>query len=306
MVFSESFKNEIEKSGANVLYNEPMKNHTSFKVGGRADALCITGDKAAIGKIIAACKKSDVPYYIIGNATNVLFPDEDTDGVVISVCDPDYECTREGETVFASAGAILSKTAVFAMNNSLSGMEPISGIFGTVGGAIVMNAGAYGREIADITEKVYYIDESGNEGCFSKDECNFGYRRSVFTDSKLIVTGAVFRLEEADRESIREGMNEFKKRRMEKQPLSYPSCGSTFKRPEGYFAGALIEEAGLKGYSIGGAKVSEKHAGFVINTGDAAAKDITALISHIKKTVFEKSGVMLECEIKMLSDLKRG
>lgn len=286
--------------GINVYENESMKKHTTFRIGGNADYFLLPETPTELAAALKICSKNSIPYFILGNGSNILVSDKGIEGAVISTEKMNAVKLCEDDTIYAQAGAKLSKTAAFAADSSLSGFETLSGIPGTVGGAVFMNAGAYGGEIKDIIREVYAVDSDGNEKMFSNEECLFGYRKSVFSSGKYIITGAKFGLVQKSKDEIIEQMRDYAERRREKQPLSYPSAGSTFKRPDGYFAGKLIQDSGLRGYCIGGAAVSEKHCGFVINTGDATCEDVVNLIEHIKKCVYEKFDVALHEEIRII------
>lgn len=301
MSLSQNFKDVLAKENIEVRYDEPMHLHTAYKIGGNADCAAFPNGAEQIRTIIGVCKKENVPYFVIGGGTNLLVSDEGFRGVVM-ICGKNMRfLDAEGERIRAGAGVLLGKVASLAAERSLTGMEPISGIFGCVGGAVAMNAGAYGGEISDVLESVTcYNPEDGSVLTLTPQESEYGYRTSIYLKRGYIVLEATFKLQPGDKTQIRAAMADFAKRRNDKQPLEYPSCGSVFKRPEGHFAGALIEQAGLKGYKIGGAAVSEKHAGFIINTGGATAADVCALIAHIQKTVQAQFGIHLECEVKTL------
>ena len=302
MSLSREIISELMNTGLKIAFDEPMSNHTSFQIGGNADALIKPSSAEEIKKAISVCKRLDIEYHIIGNGTNLLVSDKGVRGAVIQLRDEMSDIKVCGNTIYADAGALLSSVAQSALKHSLSGFECLGGIPGTVGGAVYMNAGAYGAQISDILTESTYTDHNGNFCILAKDEHDFGYRKSAYTNTDKIITGASFCLTPAPQEQIRALMKKCTEQRRDKQPLTFPSAGSVFKRPEGYFAGSLIEQAGLKGFCTGGACVSEKHAGFIINTGGATAKDVTELIAHIQKTVYEKNAVMLECEIKMLGE----
>ena len=283
-----------------VYINEPMKNHTSFRTGGPADVY-VKADRAEnIIKAIEMLKKENVEYMIIGNGSNLLVSDRGICGAVIEIGSMMNNISVEGEKIYAEAGALLSSLAAAAAENCLTGLEFASGIPGSVGGAVVMNAGAYDGEIKDAIDYADVIDNEGNILRLTKDELGLSYRHSVIDEKKMIVIGAGFRLKEGDGRAIKEKMADFAARRREKQPLNYPSAGSTFKRPEGHFAGKLIEDAGLKGKTIGGAQVSQKHAGFIINTGDATTEDVLELMDCCVETVYNKFGVRLEPEVRFI------
>ncbi len=283
-----------------VLENEPMSKHTTLRVGGNA-AFFVSPQ--AEDEVVALLKAlSGTEYIVIGNGSNVLFPDDGYDGVVINLGSNFSKITVEGNDIIAQGGALLSKIAATALEHGLGGFEFASGIPGSIGGAVAMNAGAYGREMKDVVVSSLCVGESGN--IIEIEDHEFAYRRSIITDTKLVVLSTKIHLEPKDPALIRAQMAELNAKRREKQPLEYPSAGSTFKRPEGHFAGKLIEEAALKGYRIGGAMVSEKHAGFVINYDHATSKDIYELIEHIKKEVYMRFGVELEPEIKLIGEVK--
>ena len=285
----------------NVLINEPMKNRCTFKTGGAAAYFVTPSDFGQVPEIIEFASRNNIPYFVMGNGSNLLVSDLGFDGIIISVGKNMSDITVSGNKLTAMAGATLAKIASVAAKNSLSGLEFASGIPGTVGGAVYMNAGAYGGEIKDVAVRTTYIDRDGNIRVVTGDEHQFGYRTSVFKDGGVVLE-CEFELVPGNEEQIRALMADFNNRRKEKQPLEYPSAGSTFKRPEGHFAGKLIEDAGLGGYAIGGAAVSEKHKGFVINKGNATTADIVKLIFHIQKTVYEKYGVLLETEVEFLGE----
>lgn len=285
-----------------VLTDEPMKNHTTFRVGGKADYYAIPETKEEIRDTVRVCREWSVPFYIIGNGSNLLVSDKGYRGVMIQICRGMNEITIEGRTLTAQAGALLSSIAGRALEAGLTGFEFAAGIPGTLGGACVMNAGAYGGEMKDVLRYVTVLTEDGEFLTLGRDELELGYRTSMIARKGYIALEAVIELEEGSRDQIKARMDELKERRVAKQPLEYPSAGSTFKRPEGYFAGKLIEEAGLRGFSVGDAQVSEKHCGFVINRGSATASDIMALITEVADRVERRSGVRMEPEVKRLGE----
>lgn len=301
MSLSQSFKDVLAKENIEALYDEPMRKHTAYQIGGNADCAVFPRDAAQIKVILEACTAEKVPCFVMGGGTNLLVSDDGFRGVVI-ICGKNMRKLEvDGCCIRAGAGVLLSRVARVAAEQGLTGMEAISGIFGAVGGSVAMNAGAYGGEISQVLESVtcYYPAEDSVKTLLPQ-ECQFGYRNSIFLRQGYIVLEVVFKLQPGDKTEIENAMADFAKRRSDKQPLEYPSCGSVFKRPEGHFAGALIEQAGLKGYKIGGAAVSEKHAGFIVNMGGATAADVCAVIRHIQKTIKEKNGILLECEVKTL------
>lgn len=300
---NDQFLTELENimGGSGIFMEEPMKKHTTFRVGGPADVL-VQPDETALEAILALCRQYHVSYSFIGNGSNLLVGDKGIRGVVIEMTDPMGNIEVQGTRITAQAGAMLSKIANTAASNGLGGMEFAAGIPGSVGGAVVMNAGAYGGEMKDIIERVYVLDENGAQLELDRDALDLGYRHSCIPDKKYIVTKVVLELVPRDEAEIRSKMKELNEKRAEKQPLQYPSAGSTFKRPEGYFAGKLIMDAGLRGYQVGGAQVSEKHCGFVINKGDATAADICQLMQDVADKVQAQFGVVLEPEVKMIGE----
>ena len=284
----------------NVLKDEPMKNHTTFKIGGKADFVVFPENEEQIIAVLNLLKSENIPATVLGNGSNILVGDGGIDGVVIIIGKNMKNAEINGTTVKAQCGILLSRIANLAYENSLTGLEFASGIPGSLGGALYMNAGAYGEELCTVVKDVTFIDKDNNIKTIEAKNCDFGYRRSVFMENGAVITSCTLSLKEGNKEDIKAKTDDLKERRVSKQPLDKPSAGSTFKRPEGYFAGTLIEQSGLKGFTIGGAQVSEKHAGFVINTGNATAKDVLSLIEHIQKTVYEKFGVTLCPEVKMI------
>lgn len=278
-----------------------MKDYTSFRTGGNCPLLISPDSVDSLIKILKECNNSFIPYTVLGNGSNVLISDDGLAGVVIHIAEGLSEIKLISEdTIFCEAGLKLGTLCNFALEHSLSGLEFAFGIPGSVGGAVFMNAGAYGGEMKDVVTKVYHIDKDGNEGFLTADKLAFDYRTSAYEKNGFIVTGVEMKLQKGKYEEIKEKMSDLLGRRKDKQPLDYPSAGSTFKRPEGFFAGALIEECGLKGKQIGGARVSEKHAGFVINYDNATTSDIIELIDFIKDTVEREKGVTLSPEVRFL------
>ena len=289
--------------GLELRENEPMSEHCSFRIGGPARVLAIPSDVSSLSKICCLLKKHKLAPYIIGNGTNILFPDEGlNDLFIISTAKLGKLFMIGEDAIYAEAGVSLAKLAGFAQQNGLEGLEFAAGIPGSVGGGVIMNAGAYDGELKDAVESVvfYYLpDQSLYE--MPHDNCAFGYRTSFFQKTPgCVILSAVFRLKKGDGEAIAAKMRELNQRRRDKQPLDLPSAGSAFRRPENGYAAALIDEAGLKGYTVGGAQVSEKHAGFVVNTGKATSHDVYDLMMHIRKTVYEKSGTVLVPEMIIL------
>lgn len=298
--FYDKLNNVIAKDS--ILIDEPMSRHTTFRVGGPADFFVTPKAKEEVRDVIRICKEAGMPYYIIGNGSNLLVSDAGYRGVIVQIYKEMNEVKVEGDLVKAQAGALLSGIAAKALGAELSGFEFASGIPGTIGGACVMNAGAYGGEMKDVLESATVLTGEGKIIELGRNELELGYRTSVIAKKGYIVLGAVLKLESGDGEKIKTYMDELKEKRVTKQPLEYPSAGSTFKRPEGYFAGKLIEDAGLRGFQVGGAQVSEKHCGFVINRDHATAADIMELMRQVQIRVKENSGVDLEPEVKRLGD----
>lgn len=298
--FYDKLNNVIAKDS--ILIDEPMSRHTTFRVGGPADFFVTPKAKEEVRDVIRICKEAGMPYYIIGNGSNLLVSDAGYRGVIVQIYKEMNEVKVEGDLVKAQAGALLSGIAAKALGAELSGFEFASGIPGTIGGACMMNAGAYGGEMKDVLESVTVLTGEGKIIELGRNELELGYRTSVIAKKGYIVLGAVLKLERGDGEKIKTYMDELKEKRVTKQPLEYPSAGSTFKRPEGYFAGKLIEDAGLRGFQVGGAQVSEKHCGFVINRNHATAADIMELMRQVQIRVKENSGVDLEPEVKRLGD----
>lgn len=285
-----------------VCVDEPMKNHTTFRIGGNADYFVSPHSAREIREVIGVCKNTQTPWYVIGNGSNLLVSDKGFRGVIIRLFKNFAMLTVEGEEICVQAGALLSRTAKKALEHGLTGFEFAAGIPGTIGGALVMNAGAYGGEMKDVTERVTVLTPDGSILTLEKEELEMGYRTSVIAKKGYLVLEAVLRLEEGHRKAIAARMEELKEKRVSRQPLEYPSAGSTFKRPEGYFAGKLIMDAGLRGFAVGGAQVSEKHCGFVINSCDASAKDVIELMKEVTRRVKEQTGVTLEPEVKLLGE----
>lgn len=281
-----------------ILYNEPMKNHTTVKVGGVADIVVLPKNVEEIKALLDFAKKNNIPYYVIGCGSNLIVTDEEVHALIIKITNKFGRVYVNGNIVTADAGASMPYVSITAKRNLLSGFEFACGIPGTIGGGVRMNAGAYGCEIKDIFLQATYVDLDGNIKTINKDEMEFGYRYTFFSNHpEFVIISAKFVLNEGNMSEIEAKMNENSLARRTKQPLEYPNFGSVFKRPEGYFVGKLVSDAGLRGYQIGGAQVSTKHTGFIVNTGNATCKDIVDLIHHIQKVVFEKFGVTLESEV---------
>jgi len=284
-----------------VLLEEPMSKHTTFRVGGPAE-MFVMPQATQIANVIQLAKRYNIPVTIVGNGSNLLVGDKGIRGLVISIGKAAEGIQIDGNTMTIGAGTLLSKAAAKAADAGLSGMEFAAGIPGSLGGAIVMNAGAYGGEMKDIVTSVSVLTLEGEVLEVKAEDMQFSYRHSLVPEKGYIVLSATIQLKQEEESKIRAYMNDLKNRRVEKQPLEYPSAGSTFKRPEGYFAGKLIEDAGLRGYMVGGAQVSEKHCGFVINKDNATAKDVLQLIHDVQDRVYEQFQVKLEPEVKMLGE----
>lgn len=279
------------------LENESLKRHTTFKVGGNAAFVAMPEDKIQALQLLKFLKENEIKYYTIGRGSNVIFRDSGFDGVIIKTANMQQIEYIDETTVFAGAGVPMNLLCKSLQENSLEGLEFCYGIPGNVGGGLYMNAGAYGGEISNAVYQVEYIDENCEVKTIDVKDCDFSYRHSVFQGKDWLITGCIFKLAKGDKDKILSFMEDIMQRRIDKQPLDKPSAGSSFKRPVGYFAAALIEQCGLKGCSVGGAQVSEKHSGFIVNTGDATCADIVALAEHVEKVVFEKTGVAIEKEM---------
>ncbi|MDD2620036.1 MAG: UDP-N-acetylmuramate dehydrogenase [Syntrophomonadaceae bacterium] len=285
-----------------IKFNEPLKNHTSFAIGGPADLMFIPESIEELRKVIFLCQKQQMKYFILGQGSNILVRDKGIRGVVIKLNNILANITVDKEQITAEAGISISNLAQEAARHELSGLEFAEGIPGSLGGAVVMNAGAYGGEMKNVLLEVTAINKDGNIKKYTPDEMLMTYRKSIFQFNGSIVVSAVIKLQKDKKESIKARMDDYAARRQEKQPLDFPSAGSTFRRPENYFVGPMIEELGLKGFKIGGAQVSAKHAGFIINSGNASARDVLELIAYIQKKVRERYGVELQTEIKVVGE----
>lgn len=284
----------------NVLQNEPMKKHTTFRIGGPCDIFIKPRSIEEIRQIIEVVKENKVPYYVVGNGSNLLVSDDGYRGVIINLFNNFSDITVEGNTITASAGALLGKIGYTALKNSLTGFEFATGIPGTLGGAVVMNAGAYGGEMKDVLSEVTVLTKEGELLTLKADELELGYRTSIIAKKDYIVLEGKIQLKPGEPDKIKAVIDDLAFRRRDKQPLEYPSAGSTFKRPKDNFAGKLIMDAGLRGYTSGGAMVSDKHCGFVINKGDATCEDVIKLTDHVKEEVKNQFGIELELEVKKL------
>lgn len=290
----------VKNEGISYIENESMALHTTFKIGGPARLAVFPKNENEISDVIKKCKEENVRYMVVGNGSNLLVADEGIDAVVILLGKEFGEVKLiDDTTIFAEAGASLMKVCRFALENGLSGLEFAYGIPGSCGGGAFMNAGAYGGELGDVMFRCDHIDKDGNKGSLEGDDLKLAYRHSAYYENGCVITGAYFKMQKADKEEIKAKMNDYMSRRRDKQPLEYPSAGSTFKRPEGNFAGVLIEQCGLKGASVGGAEISTKHAGFVINKGGATCKDVLDLCKKVADTVKAEKGIDLEMEVRV-------
>lgn len=280
----------------------PMSKYTTFRIGGNASVMLTPLNDGQLALIIRECKKENITPFILGNGSNMLICDAGLKTVVINMCRPEPEIKLvNGDTIVCDAGMTMSKVCNFALENGLTGLEFAFGIPGSAGGAAYMNAGAYGGEMKDVLVECRHIDPDGNLGSLKGDELGLAYRTSAYEHNCFIITTLVMKLKKGDKSEIKARMQELLQRRKDKQPLEFPSAGSTFKRPVGYFAGGLIEECGLKGFSVGGAQVSEKHAGFIINKGGATAQDVLDLIKYVQDRVYEEKGIHLEPEVRLIT-----
>lgn len=296
----EKFWNLLGKD--KVLVDEPMKRHTTFRIGGPADFFLLPSTVDEVRGILEICREEELPYFILGNGSNLLVSDKGYRGVIIQLYRNFSNISVEGNEICASSGALLSQIAAAARNASLTGFEFAGGIPGTLGGAVFMNAGAYGGELKDVLKEAVVMTEQGEILTLPVEKLDMGYRTSRIKKAGYLVLEARLVLEQGDMDKIRDITKDLTEKRVSKQPLEYPSAGSTFKRPEGYFAGKLIMDAGLRGYQVGDAQVSEKHCGFVINKGNATAADVLTLIENVREKVQEQFGVTLEPEVKFLGE----
>lgn len=293
----------INENLGEFFYDEPMRNHTSFCLGGPAKLLIKPKDEETLIEILREIKKNNYNFYILGNCTNIIVKDKGFDGIIIKLKNKLKDLKKVSDTeIYAGAGVSLKKVSEFAMENSLTGLEFAHGIPGSLGGGVVMNAGAYDGEMKNVIKSVRLLDENFKVIEVSCQDMNFSYRHSLVQERDLVVLGATFSLSNCNKDDIREKYEEFDKRRADKQPLDLPSAGSTFKRPTGYFAGKLIDDSGLRGFTHNGAGISEKHCGFVVNKNNATAKDVLETIEIVQKVVHDKFGVNLEREVKIIGD----
>ena len=289
----------------NVYQQEPLKKHTTFRIGGPADLFVTPHTAEEVAETLKACKEAGENWYLMGNGSNLLVSDKGFGGVVVQLFKNFNAISIEGEVLTAQAGALNSVIAKRLLDESLTGYEFAGGIPGTIGGAVVMNAGAYGGEMKDVLFEVTVLDEHFDKKTIPASELELGYRTSIIAKKGYVVLEAKMKFFRGSQEAIKARMEELKEQRVSKQPLEYPSAGSTFKRPEGYFAGKLIMDSGLRGFTVGGAQVSEKHCGFVINKGDATAQDVCTLMKEVRRIVEERYGVSLEAEVKLLGDFQQ-
>lgn len=301
MEYSEKMFDFRDGINCEIKKDVPMKMYSSFKTGGNASLMLSPKDEKSLFEAVKKCKENNIRPFILGNGSNILVSDGGIDNVVIHIGKGFDEISLiDDTTIRCYAGCSLMKLCRFALENSLSGLEFAYGIPGSVGGAIYMNAGAYGGEMKDVVVSCDYITFDGDKGTYTKDEMQLSYRNSIFNNSDKIIVSVILKLEKGSKTEIENKMNELMGKRKSKQPLEYPSAGSTFKRPEGHFAGQLIEECGLRGKTIGGAQVSEKHCGFIINKNNASSDDIKDLIEFVRDEVLEQKGVYLETEVKFI------
>lgn len=301
-MISQTVKEALQKfvPAENIFYNEPLRKHTTFRVGGEADCFIKLQTERQLSALLAYLKQVEIPYFAMGNGSNLLVGDGGYQGIILQIGDCCNRIVVQGNRIYAQAGAYLSQLARVACEHGLSGLEFAAGIPGTVGGGVVMNAGAYDGEMKQVVEGVTVLDQRGNRLELDNATMEFGYRTSAIKSQPFIVTECSFKLQSGDKEAIAAKIEELQRKRKEKQPLEYPSAGSTFKRPEGHFAGKLIMDAGLAGASIGGAQVSKKHCGFIINTGSATAADIRQLIQYVQNEVNKSFHIQLEPEVVFL------
>ena len=300
IISNEEIKIENEK----IKYNEPMKKHTTFKIGGEAECLIKIETKEELQEILKLSNKYKIPMTVVGNGSNLLVLDKGIKGITLMIRIENLTMLEQQNDIIITVGAgyKMCKLAQILANESLTGFEELSGIPGTVGGAVRMNAGAHGKEMKDIVESVKCIDYQGNEKIFKNEELNFEYRKSIFKEEKYIITEATLKFQKGDKEQIKSKMEEYKNYRKEKQPIEFPNAGSTFKRGNDFITAQLIDQAGLKGFKIGGAEVSTKHSGFIINTGGATAKDVLDLVEHIKEEIKNKFEKEIELEIEIIGE----
>ena len=294
------FKQKLDDIGCEYSEDVLLSGFTSFKIGGKADLLLYPESVKMLSSVLSACNELNIRFFVLGKGSNILVSDEGFRGAVISTSKLDKIELIDDDIVYCQSGVTLSRLCRFALDNSLSGLEFAFGIPGSAGGAAYMNAGAYNGEMKDILFKCDHVSFDGQVGSYSEDKLDFSYRHSVYSKSDKIITGLYLRLNKSNKEPIKSRMDELMAKRRDKQPLEYPSAGSTFKRPKNNFAGALVEQCGLKGFTVGKAQVSEKHAGFVINIGGATASDVMGVIRHCQSVVFEKTGIQLEPEVEFI------
>ncbi len=301
-MISETVVKTLEKflPAENIRLKEPMKRHTTFRIGGEADCFLCIENEEQLREVQKYLQSAELPYYVLGNGSNLLVSDNGYRGVILEIADKMSTIRVEDDCIIVQAGALMSKIAHAAYENGLTGFEFAAGIPGTIGGGVVMNAGAYGGELKDVITEVSVLDRNGESISLDNQTMAFGYRTSILKKCPYIVTRVKLQLRKGEKSEIKATMDDLAARRREKQPLEFPSAGSTFKRPEGHFAGALIMNAGLRGFQVGGAQVSEKHCGFVINKQDATAADVKQLVAHVQKEVKTQFGVDLETEVIFL------
>ena len=299
----DNLKNLIQDTSSSIKFDEPMKKHTTFKIGGPAECLIAVKEIETLKKVLIFAKTENVSITVLGNGSNVLVLDGGIDGITIQIAIQTLKIQDEEnakQTVIVGAGNKVIELAYQMLENSITGMEELSGVPGTIGGAVYMNAGAHGKEMKDIVKEIKCLDDNNNIITLTNKEAEFGYRHSAFSKNKYIITEVTLELEKGNKNEIKQKMNTYSETRKSSQPIEFPSSGSTFKRGSDFITAKLIDDAGLKGYSIGGAEVSTKHAGFVINKGNATAKDVLNLTEHVKKVIYEKFGKKIELEMKII------
>lgn len=298
-----AFKEQLHRllPDLEVRENEPMSRHTSFRIGGPAALMALPKTEEEASRLVQACREADCPVVLMGNGTNLLAPDEGLRALVVKTAEHWNGIRAAGDCrMEVQCGALLSRMAVFALEQGWTGLEFAHGIPGTAGGAVTMNAGAYGGEMVQVVRSARHLNSDGTVEEWPVEKLDLAYRHSVYSDGTRMVLSAVLQLQPGSREEIRAKMDDFRQRRSAKQPLEFPSAGSMFKRPPGHFAGGLIDECGLRGFTVGGAQVSEKHAGFVVNRGGATCRDVLELVRRVQEIVWEKKGVRLEMEVRVL------
>lgn len=294
-------KEFFETNSIEYALNTDLREISTFRIGGKADIVCYPATSAQVSATVRFCRQNGIDFISLGRGSNVVFPDEGLKSLIIKT-DRIDGISHDGDSFIFGAGVMLARASKYTVDHGYKGMEFAYGIPGSVGGAVYMNAGAYGGEMSQVVSCTEYVDENGDIKHILADAHDFSYRHSFFSDKGHIITSVTICLQKGDKESSEQLVAELQTARKSKQPLEYPSAGSVFKRPEGYFAGKLIQDCGLKGYTVGGAQVSEKHSGFIINIGNATCADVKELVKHIQDSVYSSFGVLLECELKFITD----